>query len=253
MAITDKTRKMLWGRAGNRCAICRRDLVISKTASDEESIVGDECHIISSHANGPRHEPSYPKVGYDTYDNLILLCRNHHKMIDDQWESYSVDYLRRIKSNHELWVSQRLTDYPKSEQIKIRRIKKNIPAYLVRYTTGRELLNLLLGVYAINTNYDEPDSQEEVKLVGEFLQSIKDLLDIGNDLEYTDQVKESFNLTKSLENLEQAGFFVLGAREIQLLKGETTELLDWPVAYISILRKENSEIMNFDPSRFRKA
>jgi hypothetical protein len=46
MGISDRTRKILWGRSGNRCALCRRELVEEGTAVDAESVVGDECHII---------------------------------------------------------------------------------------------------------------------------------------------------------------------------------------------------------------
>lgn len=110
MAITDKTRKILWGRSGNRCAICKHELVVDATVIDGESVVGDECHIISSRSDGPRYDSSYPQEKLDIYENLILLCRVHHKMVDDQNESYTVDMLRRIKIDHEAWVSQKLVD-----------------------------------------------------------------------------------------------------------------------------------------------
>ena len=84
MAISNKTRKILWGRSGNRCAICKNEIVVDATAQDDESVVADECHIISSQTNGPRHDLSYPSEKLDSYENVILLCRTHHKMIDDQ-------------------------------------------------------------------------------------------------------------------------------------------------------------------------
>ena len=114
--ITDRTRRILWGRSGNRCIFCRRELVVNATAADDESVVGDECHIISSHPNGPRYDPSYSVKKLHVCENLILLCRVHHKMIDDQCESYTVDILRQMKVNHDLWVSQKLTDSPKEVQ-----------------------------------------------------------------------------------------------------------------------------------------
>src|SRR5205085_1467643 len=47
VAISDKTRKLLWGRSGNRCAICRRTLSVDGTVVDAEAVVGEECHIVS--------------------------------------------------------------------------------------------------------------------------------------------------------------------------------------------------------------
>jgi len=34
---------------------------------------------------------------HDEYENLILLCRNHHKIIDDNPENYSVENLIELK------------------------------------------------------------------------------------------------------------------------------------------------------------
>jgi hypothetical protein len=55
MSISLKTHKMLWGRAANRCAFpeCRRELVMDASETDDESLVGEECHIIAREQNGP--------------------------------------------------------------------------------------------------------------------------------------------------------------------------------------------------------
>src|SRR5262245_37722206 len=107
MAISDKTRKTLWGRSGNSCAMCRTELVAEKNEHDRNLNIGDECHIISSKQNGPRHDSNY-KNDFDEYDNLILLCKNHHKTIDELWETYTVALLKTIKANHEKWVKDAL-------------------------------------------------------------------------------------------------------------------------------------------------
>ena len=113
MSLSDKTRKILWGRSGNRCTICKNELIVDSTGQDDESVIADECHIISSKPNGPRHDPSYPADKLDSYDNMILLCRTHHKMIDDQSVTYTTNILRQMKLNHEVWVSQKLTENQK--------------------------------------------------------------------------------------------------------------------------------------------
>ena len=73
MAITDKTRKIFWGRSGNRCAICRRELVIDATSADDESVVGEECHIVSGKGQGPRYNSSVSEERIDDPENLLLL------------------------------------------------------------------------------------------------------------------------------------------------------------------------------------
>lgn len=102
MPISDRVRKILWGRSGNRCAICRHELVVDATTNDDDSVIGDECHIVSSKPKGPRHDATI--IDFDDLDNLILLCRIHHKVIDDQVATYSVLRLQQIKEGHEAWV-----------------------------------------------------------------------------------------------------------------------------------------------------
>jgi hypothetical protein len=41
MAITSKTRKELWAKSGNRCAICKKELVNQISEDDGSFIIGD--------------------------------------------------------------------------------------------------------------------------------------------------------------------------------------------------------------------
>jgi len=111
MGISLKTHKLLWGRSGNKCAFaeCRNDLVADETESDDESIIGDEAHIVSRKYDGPRGTSVLTSEERDKYDNLILLCRKHHKIIDDQFIFYTVEKLRELKSAHESWVKESLS------------------------------------------------------------------------------------------------------------------------------------------------
>lgn len=110
MGISVKTRKMLWGKAANRCALpsCRRELVMDETETDDPSIIGEECHIIAREDDGPRGNTDFPKVQRDLYSNLILMCNIHHKVIDDQEQFYTVEILKEMKSDHEEWVRNSL-------------------------------------------------------------------------------------------------------------------------------------------------
>lgn len=249
MSISDKTRKVLWGRSGNRCAICKNELIIESTEQDDESVIADECHIISSKPNGPRHDPSYPVNKLDSYDNLMLLCRTHHKMVDDQSATFTTNILRQIKSNHEVWVSQKLAENKKPQPVRFRRIKQNIPAFLFRLTTRKEVLDLVTNAMAYSFDHEELKSQEEVDLVGGFLQVVQDWGNLSADLETSDRVQIAYNLTESLRELEESGFFVFGGREVRLLEGGIQpEPSNWPIAILKVLRKDNQQIIqvNFD-------
>jgi len=246
MAITDKTRKSLWGRSANRCAICRHELVVDATAADDESVVGDECHIVSGKGQGPRYDAAFSSDRVDKPDNLILLCRVHHKMVDDQHETYTVDVLRRLKANHEKWVSSTLTGRQPTPSVRVRQIKENIPTHLIRLTSGRAVLAVVDGASAFAFEHDELKSQLEVNLISGFLQRAQDYGDRSGDLEAGDRVKAAFEMSARLKEMEQAGFWVFGEREVRRLEDGVGSPSPFPVAILHVLRASSPEIVKVD-------
>lgn len=110
MTFSAKTLKMLWGRAAARCSMpdCRIHLVEDASLTDDEALIGENCHIVGSSSDGPRGKVDLAADRRDLYGNLILLCRNHHRLIDQKDNEYSVDVLHEIKRNHEAWVLEKL-------------------------------------------------------------------------------------------------------------------------------------------------
>jgi hypothetical protein len=164
-------------------------------------------------------------------------------MIDDQCETHTADILRQIKIAHETWVCNKLDDSSWLSLPKLKRVKHKTPQFLARLTTGKELLNIVDSAYAFSFDHDELKTEEEVALVGDFLQAVQDWGDLGSDLEAKDKVRIGFELNQSLRELEDAGFFVFGAREVQLLEGGVGGPSDWPVAILQVLRKTNTSII----------
>jgi tetratricopeptide (TPR) repeat protein len=76
--------------------------------TDDESLVGDTCHIVAESPSGPRGDSPLTRKQRDQYDNLILLCKVHHKLVDDQRNTYTVERLREMKVVHEKWVRESL-------------------------------------------------------------------------------------------------------------------------------------------------
>lgn len=106
---------MLWGRSGNMCAFpgCKKILVVYETETDDPSVIGEEAHIVAQKENGPRGESDLTPEQRDKYDNLILLCSVHHKVIDDQKNEYTVEKLHKFKIEHEQWVKENLIKDPR--------------------------------------------------------------------------------------------------------------------------------------------
>jgi len=192
MSISEKVRKELWAKSGNRCAICKIELFNS--ISKEDFNIGEECHIISSKVSGPRHELYYD---YDSYDNLILLCRNHHKEIDDcvNLKTYTKDKLRSLKKQHENWVNQQLS----TEDSGFLQLIKN----------GRELISVLTNcTVACFKSNDELKNIEEVDFIGGVWQEIFDFIDVYYELEPSDITRMEFLFSQMIKELETKGFAI---------------------------------------------
>ncbi|MCG7380039.1 hypothetical protein MH215_23885 [Paenibacillus sp. ACRSA] len=114
MAITGKTRKILWAKSANRCNFknCRKELCI-ESEMDKHTVIGQECHIVAKSKKGPRGINDLTTKARDNYKNLILLCGDHHTEIDNDEEKYTVEVIEDIKSKHEKWIKKTLS----SEQI----------------------------------------------------------------------------------------------------------------------------------------
>lgn len=249
MAISDKTRKILWGRSGNRCAICRRELVLDATTSDDESVVGEECHIVSGKVDGPRYDPAFPPERLDEYENLILLCRIHHKMIDDQCATYTAEMVRDRKATHETWVSSNLSERKPVPPVRIRRIKENLPSRLIRLTTGQEIAVMIGGALGFSYQHDEPKSQAEAELIAGFLQEVQDWADLWPDFDAGNHVKIRYRVGNLVRELEEAGFWVFGARELQRLEGGIGPPSDFSVAIIRVVRTTNLDAIHPSPQQ----
>jgi hypothetical protein len=105
VSISTKTSKMLWGRAAGHCSMCRITLFVSGDETDDDGLIGEMCHIVAESDDGPRGVSPLTPEQRDKYDNLVLMCRNHHGEIDKLEATYPIERLRQIKADHEKWVS----------------------------------------------------------------------------------------------------------------------------------------------------
>jgi hypothetical protein len=92
-----KTYNLLYGKSSNRCAFtgCKNPITLNRT------IVGNVCHIKAAKPGGPRYDPNQTNDERHGYDNLLLMCSVHNKVVDDDEATYTVDRLKRMKAEHE--------------------------------------------------------------------------------------------------------------------------------------------------------
>ena len=126
-SITVQTRKRLWTRAGNQCAFpgCSQALLEPTAAGDNDTVVGEECHIVAQSdtdrsvarslcqlTEEERREWAQLIEHRHSYANLVLMCRTHARLIDDPNQQYSVAQLVQIKLAHE----QQVTAHQRAQQ-----------------------------------------------------------------------------------------------------------------------------------------
>jgi hypothetical protein len=93
------TVKRLFALSGNRCAFPKCGVPVVDPPSG--SVLVEICHIQGENPGAARFDASQTDEERQAFENLILLCGIHHKVIDDDQESYTVERLRQIKTQQE--------------------------------------------------------------------------------------------------------------------------------------------------------
>jgi hypothetical protein len=95
---SDTTIKKLFALSSNRCAFpgCPNHLIDPSGA-----LLGRVCHIRADSPGGKRYDPNQTEAQRQGFANLIVLCANHHIVIDDNDITYTVAVLEDMKRRHE--------------------------------------------------------------------------------------------------------------------------------------------------------
>jgi hypothetical protein len=93
------TVKRLFALSHNCCAFPGCDRPLIEPLSQE--VVGQICHIKAASEGGPRFDSRQTSEERHDFANLILMCRDHHVVIDRDIEGYPPSRLTAIKQEHE--------------------------------------------------------------------------------------------------------------------------------------------------------
>ena len=120
MAIREKAIKLLWSNAAGRCSFtdCSERLTVEQAAHSAPHTLGEMAHIKGKRKGSNRYDETQTDEQRDSYENLMLLCPNHHTLIDksENEEIYPVGILMEMKITHEHNISERL-DFAKISSI----------------------------------------------------------------------------------------------------------------------------------------
>jgi len=120
IGVSETVARRVWTATGGRCSICNHYLLVDEHTEQAVSI-GQLAHLVgaTASAGSPRRQAALPLKHRALAANLMLLCNDQHKVIDDAalWSPYTVERLRALKTEHEaeirnltgLWSRNRST------------------------------------------------------------------------------------------------------------------------------------------------
>lgn len=210
------------------------------------------CHKFCGNNMEVHHIKARAEGGQDIYENAIPLCFDCHAEV----RQYDPKHPKGIKftekeliMHRDEWyrkVKQGVKENEKKERIeplKILHQKDYQNIKLHKIDEGKQLISYIDGTCGINYD-EEAQTLEEVKLVGEFVQYVKEIMDFDDLIdEPYDRIMSGFNLTQSIKELDDAGFWVFAGKENQKLVGGIGNPTLFPVLIMRIVRKDSSEII----------
>ena len=120
MTISMKTIKILWANSAGRCSFdgCNKRLCLEDAHEYATYTIGVMAHIYGRKPGSNRYVPSLTQDFIDSYNNLILLCPDHHSIIDkkENEKHYSTEMLIEMKRKHESTVKNALESEKNSER-----------------------------------------------------------------------------------------------------------------------------------------
>lgn len=98
MEPTRTTVKKLFALSRNRCGFpgCALPIV-----EDSGTVTGIICHIRARKRGGPRFDAKQSDDQRHAFENLVLMCARHSKVIDSEPSFYTVNKLAQFKATHE--------------------------------------------------------------------------------------------------------------------------------------------------------
>jgi phosphorylase superfamily protein/HNH endonuclease len=96
---SDRSIKILFASSGGACGFpgCTTQLVQPQS----RALLGELCHIRAASPGGPRFDPRQSDGSRNDADNLIILCPNHHRLVDQDPTTYTAESLLLMKQLHE--------------------------------------------------------------------------------------------------------------------------------------------------------
>ena len=100
-SIATNIKRELWAQCGGYCQNPNCNKYLFANIQGDLVSLADIAHIIGAGKNGPRSEHELAKIiNKDGFSNLMMLCLDCHKIVDELEKQYSVEDMRQWKKRH---------------------------------------------------------------------------------------------------------------------------------------------------------
>lgn len=158
---TPSTLKKLFAYSGNQCAMpdCKRTLVHSTG-----TMVGKVAHIHAAEPGGARYDADLSQEARRAFENLFIVCGEHHDVIDDKKNEklFPADLLRKYKEAHE-------KRFRTAERQLIEQFQDTSQTFQPTYPTN------LRRLATVTKNEEIADHEDDIEGVREFVNKLKEL------------------------------------------------------------------------------
>lgn len=138
-APNGNTVRILCGKAAGMCEFegCNKRLFYDGVTLSQFNNAY-VAHIVASSSDGPRGDKTLSPLLSDKLENLMLMCADHHKLIDEPIsgpKNYSVERLKEMKRAHEEKIEKicNLLNVPKTEVVCFSSPIKGVTAVNIDY------------------------------------------------------------------------------------------------------------------------
>lgn len=197
-APSENTIKMLCGKAAGMCEFegCGKRLFYDG-ASRSEFNNAYVAHIVASSQNGPRGDKILSPQLSDKLENLMLMCGDHHKLIDANEDVYTVEVLKEMKHKHEKKIEEmcELLNKPETEIVRFASpIKGSQPAEIDLTTAGKAVLKKYntSSKDGILINVESSYDYKQMEYWGDCFEQMKDIFYRVIDNSYVQMKKSNF-------------------------------------------------------------
>jgi hypothetical protein len=113
---TDIKRLML--ESGGVCAFpgCNRSLVSPDSPLEDGVVLAELAHIVADSREGPRGKEPLSEDARNSHENRIVLCPDHHTVLDSQPMTFSIEVLQQMKRDHLAAIREKLHPHSPTAQ-----------------------------------------------------------------------------------------------------------------------------------------